>query len=591
MDTELPRIEAPLATVVSWLNENGSDIPFSWVPGANKAQLGRLGALGGLVRALLSRLGPDSYLEDPSTHPDIRKWLEDGASPPPFVIDAAVEVIATEDSGLASLYTSAVSAVSRRTLGTFFTPRQEAEWMVRRWGETHPDPATIIDVGAGVGAFTFVAARQWPSASLKAIDVNPVTLGLLALGISETRSSDRRIDGSRVELVLEDYVAWVGRELGSTSPSRLILGNPPYTRLQLLPISERRRLVDAAGGLCGSRASLSALMTAASIRAMGAQDGLCLLLPAHWLEADYASGLRKWLWGQVGRRVEVHLFEAELFADAQVDAVALIIGPEQNDTQPFVVSGSEGGAARPDEFMVATKERFFETPRLWRSMFTRGPENPRSEVPTVSLKQFARVRRGVATGANSFFVISGQVAKELELSGEFLVPIVRRLRDQVTNTVSAKDLLKLPLSKRSYMFLVESSRTLPDSIANYIASGERAGYQSGLLCQRREFWFDLSREVVIPDVIVGPAHKSHFRFIENEAMAAITNNLYGLTWLPTTTEGERAKILAWLRSNAGQAELLRASRTQGGGLKKVEPRALQELRMPRSLSGSERPPN
>ena len=135
--------------------------------------------------------------------------------------------------------------------------------------------------------------------------MNPVTLGLLtvigegAVGVPQT---------TRLHPHLGDYAAWSMSHLHTIEGPRLILGNPPYTRLQLIPRNQRSTLQQAAGGLCGSRASLSALMLGTALHRLASGDGLCLLLPAQWLESNYADRLRQWLWDASSRRVELHSF-------------------------------------------------------------------------------------------------------------------------------------------------------------------------------------------------------------------------------------------------------------------------------------------
>ncbi len=300
--------------------------------------------------------------------PGLKEWLNGGPVPPVRVCEAGEELLASPgEDALAGIYSAAVSPANRRRLGTFFTPRAEVQQMLAAWTLLGAEPPqTVVDVGAGVGIFTLAAAHLWPAAGLHAVDVNPVTLGLLGLRaatdhvLTETTNSH----GGGVHLHLEDYLDFAQTELPSLPGPRLILGNP-YTRIQLLPPDERQRLIESTGGLCGSRASLAAVITAATIQSMGAEDGLCLLLPAHWLESDYASGLRSWLWAATSRPVRLHLFGHDLFPDAQVDTVSLLVGPVADGDHPIAAEqcglGHEGGARAggrvPNPLAVAVPRR------------------------------------------------------------------------------------------------------------------------------------------------------------------------------------------------------------------------------------------
>lgn len=557
-----------LAAVDRWLRSYaGPPVSPEWVPGASEEERTRLAALGGLVRELQSSArGADIGFDAQ----DLESWTQSGPTPPKSVLASAQAVLDAEEDGLAALYSRSVSSVSRRQLGTFFTPRAEVNWMLDRWQAIFPEPGSVMDVGAGVGAFTVGALRTWPSSLVYSVDVNPVTLGLLALRLN----SDSATPADRTRFVLEDFATWAEREWAALPSGRLVLGNPPYTRLQLLPAADRERLAVAAKGLTGSRASLSTLLTAVAIGLLEPADGLCLLLPAQWLEADYAAGLRNWLWKATSRRIGLFLYGSEVFQDAQVDAVVLIVGPETSD--PQIMEFGEGGSplAAPTRLVL----RGGDQPRAWRALFSAAPE--KDDSPGLPLGNYATVKRGVATGSNSFFVMTRSAGLDSKLPSNLLQPLLRRTRSFEGTSVTAKDLLDAPPNDQHYLFVYAAESKQTSAVISYIRAGEKRGVHKGVLCTSRKNWYDLSKEVQIPNVIIGPATKGAFRFIENSAGAAITNNLYGLNWKSNVSATVRARILKWLRSDAGQDAILRGARTQGGGLKKIEPGAMKNLIIP-----------
>ncbi|MFI8524881.1 hypothetical protein ACIGB8_10560 [Promicromonospora sukumoe] len=485
----------------------------------------------------------------------------------------------TDKDALAEIYSRAVASEHRWRLGTFFTPQSEAAWMVERWTEKHGSPKSAIDVGAGVGAFTGLMIDEWPESDVYAVDINPVTLGLLAVR-AQFDAEDDPHRSERLHLVCEDYFTWIRKAWDGIGAGRLVIGNPPYTRLQLLPSDQRSKLLESAGGLCGARASLSALITAASLLRLGPDDGLCLLLPAHWLEADYAQGIRDWLWNAVDRSVEMHLFEASPF-DARVDAVALLVGPVR-PASSFLI-GRRDHRSRFDE-SVGTLDRIKNQPPLqWRALFH--PEQIPSSGASKPLSEYASVVRGVATGANKFFVLDDEQRGASGLPNNVLHPLALRLRhveDTLDEAVFNAE--GDPSLARRWLLVASTDDRKIQSVDDYLTAAEHAGVPDGYLCRQRRTWFDLRSEVHKPDVIIGPVSSAEFRFVENRAGAAITNNLYGLTWRSgNSSEEQRRRILEWLRSAEGQDVLRRSARTQGGGVKKLEPRALKDLPIPDSI--------
>ncbi|HEX7197787.1 MAG TPA: methyltransferase [Candidatus Limnocylindria bacterium] len=484
-------------------------------------------------------------------------------------LDAAVKE--GGDEVLAHLYASVVAGPRRRVLGTFFTPSDEVATMLKMWDTTQPAPVTVVDVGAGVGVFTAQAARRWAQAHVTAVDVNPVTLGLLGARMS---LPDINGDADRIHLVLEDFTTWLPS--WSEGTGRLILGNPPYTRGQLITPKDRQRLLAACDGLCTSRASLSAFITALSLKHLGSDDGLCLLLPAQWLESSYAAGLRRHLLLADRRRVELRLAPAELFSDAVVDAVVLLVGTERADNQPFIVSDWEGTASHPVDRATAGDDG-------WRSWFDKKASAPRT-AGSRKLSELAILRRGTATGANEFFCLSDDAVAEHALPTTALRPMIRRLSGFDTDDITDVEFQQLPSTERKWLLVVTERQAEGTAVAAYIRHGEDQGFDTRYLCQVRSGpWFDVNHDLVTPEVVITTMSRGDFHVVENSIGAAITNNLYGWRWRDDVEKSTRSRVLAWLRGPDGQAALKAICRSQGDGLAKVEPAALAGLGLPAAL--------
>ena len=270
------------------------------------------------------------------------------------------------------------------------------------------------------------------------------------------------------------------------------------------------------------------------------------------------------------------LHEDQLFDDVTVDAVILLVGAQRDEIQDFVVAKWGEDGQRIDRVSADADG--------WRGWFTTPPtavaESP--AVPAHRLDEVAVVRRGVATGKNAFFLLSEDALAQRPLPPNALQRVVHRLR-MFGARVTEASFIALPSSERSWLLSVDQTQSGLVQVAAYLKNGEDDRVDERYLCKNREPWYDLSRDVVIPDVIVNAMSKDGFRIVDNEAHAAITNNLYGLKWNDNVAPERRAKVLAWLRSHDGQKALRSACRRQGGSLNKLEPKALAALELPASL--------
>lgn len=572
-----------LEAVLKWVRSTpGQPIAANLVPGASEDERRMLSVLGGLVSGIVS---DDDRTGWPA---DVLSWLADGPSAPAEIIEAATHGIReTPDETLAAIYAQLVAGAHRRALGTFFTPRPEVELMLEMWMEAEGTPSSIVDVGAGVGVFTASAIDRWPDARVYGVDINPVTLGLLALrawvGGFALQQADATGPGIRV--VREDFTTWI-KKWAETPGPRLILGNPPYTRSQLLSSTDRARLEGAAGGLCGARASLSALITAISLLHLKAGDGLSLLLPAQWLESQYAQPLRNYVASLDKRRTELRLVDSRLFADAQVDAVVLQVGPERPQPAEFLVATwTRDGLSH--ERRVVPRDQLRDI--SWRTLF--GENEARSSVrgsggAGAPLSDFCRLRRGTATGANGFFVLTDDEVAQHEL-WPWVKPLVRRLFKH-TDAISDEEFDELAVTDKRWLLTATlEDRARGSALDRYLSAGEENQIHEAYLCRVRPGeWYDLRHDLVVPDVIVGPMTRDAIRFVTNLVGGAIVNNLYGWSWAENVTAEDRTAILNWLRTPAGQDAVLGAARSQGTGLRKIEPRALANIRVPREVVAS-----
>lgn len=555
-----------------WLRDpSHNEVEATWVPGLTARERKALFAAGGVARGLLAA---EQMNELPV---EVRRWMNEAPEPPSDALELFRATIEHgPDEAFASLYSVIVSRAHRRQLGTFFTPAAEVKLMLDLWMEAEQSPPhTVVDVGAGVGVFTAEAAKRWPKAHVIAVDINPVTLGLLAVRLFSKHAPDTSSDlQDRLTLVRRDYTEWLSGEDAPAPGGRLILGNPPYTRAQLMSIEERQRLHDLTNGLCGSRASLSTLITALTFQHLAPSDGLSLLLPAQWLESQYARDLRRTIWSASRRAVELRLVESEdLFGGAQVDAVALMVGTEQPAIQAFRV-------ARWREAAPRALARQDENPASWRRPFDED-RGTSAEGATVALSDLADVKRGVATGSNSTFILHGDAAETLPASARKrvitrLVEFGDQLSEESVDGASSRAAGWLLTVTPSQVASSRQLRTLIDA-------AEEEHIHERVLCASRRAWYDLTAEVRKPDVLVGAMTQDRFRLVENPIGATHTNNLYGFTWHQDVSVTTRGRVLEWLRSDDGQVALTSVARRQGAGLLKLEPGALRAVRIPQSV--------
>ncbi|WP_189836799.1 Eco57I restriction-modification methylase domain-containing protein [Streptomyces umbrinus] len=570
-----------VSDVVKWCRgRNLTPLPETAVPGTNERERSILAALGGVSEALAQRA--EIGLSRKNMPGEVQDWLCSAPAPPTDLIERLLGALkeAAYDP-LALIYERIVASPRRRRLGTFFTPEPVLDYMKAildlRLAEA---PRTVADPGAGVGAFTTSALSWWPRSAVHAIDVNLVTLGLLA-----TRPGFHQVgERGKLHVRQEDFLGWLGEKWPRLRGPRLIMGNPPYTRHQQLTQDQKKQAQAASGTISlGLRAGLSTYFLAASLTALRPRDSLCLLLPANWLEADYARAVRSHLWRTTRRKVELHLFpnHLEVFPGTQVAAMVIFVGPVSDEHQEMTLYRvAENGQSGFSGILQNQIQR--ESCPL-PVAFTADALNPRikknrKQEATVPLAEIVHIRRGVATGANRFFLRT--LDEKNQLPEGSCVRAVSRIRDLPGDVLSLAEHEKLGKDGlRCWLLKLDNSSAQIPEIRNLLNEGELEGVHERHLCKVRSPWYALER-IIVPDLLIGPMGKSRFRVIVNDVGAIPTNTLYGLRLRNPSLSGSVNYLAQWLSGDEGQAALRTVARQHGDGLLKLEPGPLSAVPVP-----------
>jgi adenine-specific DNA-methyltransferase len=547
-------------------------LPEARVPGADAVELARLAALGGVVGAIAGGR-TDRW------PPELSAWCNAAPVPPSSLIDDIMLALDRDQDVLAAIYERTVTPRHRRQLGTFFTSPPLVEHMLDR-AEHMLDrpPGVIVDPGAGVGAFTAAAARRWPKARVLAVDVNLVTLGLLGARLT--------YDGlePQVNLILEDFLAWIAGPMTRDPEPWLYLGNPPYTRTQALDAETKARAATLTDGdVRSGHATLSTIFAAAIQSRLRSQDAMCLLLPAAWTHTQSARELREALWKKVWRPLELHRWPSRTraFVGPGVTATVLSLGPARQRRQPYRFARAEIRGGSVDMSALETRSRQTPCPDPWPG--GAGRRGARAAEATVPLSEFCRVRRGVATGANRFFFVSHEIATTLPTGIQRAGLMTLRGAQLERGELDLAAWVRLRERGAACILLDIAEADMADpAVATYIDSGEALGLHERYLCAHRDPWYSLEA-MLPPDLIIGPLVARTMHVVRNTVAALPSNSLYGLYAKPDVHEPEIAALQAWLRGADGMAAVQAHGHRLPGGSCKLEPGSLRTLPVPLSI--------
>jgi adenine-specific DNA-methyltransferase len=373
----------------------------------------------------------------------------------------------------------------------------------------------------------------------------------------------------------------------------LVICNPPYVRHHHLAADEKQHLAERTHRTTGLQLSGLAglychfLLQAHAWMAPGAIAGW--LIPSEFMDVNYGQQVKDYLLQQV-TLLHIHRFDPRdvQFSDALVSSAVVWFRkalPPDGHVARFTFGGSLAEPAHALD--VAATD--LATERKWTRFPLQGVREVGGERRTVG--DLFKIKRGLATGDNGFFVLDEADVRARKLPGEALRPILPSARYIEGDAIDG-DAQGLPTNTRRLFLLdprmdqAEIDRRFP-ALAAYLAEGRERGLHERYLCRSRKRWYDQEQREAAPIVCtyMGRSDRKSgrpFRFIRNRTRATVANSY--LAMYPTPLLQERlasdTTLLdrVWRQLNAiDPVDLLGEGRVYGGGLHKLEPKELAKV--------------
>lgn len=481
---------------------------------------------------------------------------------------------------------SAKSALDRNRLGQFSTPFPVACQMVGRALRDMPSdmPVRFLEPALGSGVFFSALLRQAPAARIA--DATGCEIDSAYGDIA------RAVWGaSGLHVVPDDFVSFAA-QAENVGRFSLLCTNPPYVRHHHLSAERKvalqafvmQRLGLQASGLSGLYVYF--MLLADAVLADGAIASW--LLPAEFLYVNYGRVLRDYLTSMVTLLSIHHFNPGDVQFDDALVSSCIVTYRKTRPSAASLCDVSYGG-----DYLTPQEQRTVPTTELRRlnkwTMSHFGDSGLSADTPR--LKDIFSVRRGIATGANEFFIIDNETASQYEIPRAFLKPIlpspryvreplIRATVDGLPEVPGFRYLLDCPLPPD------EVRRRYP-GLWRYLDDGVSRGISRGYLCAQKDVWYYQERREPAPFLAsyMGRANGNRecpIRFFVNFSDAIVTNvflNLYPTSRLAACLDGDRDRMieLGQALNNVPAECILHAGRAYGGGLHKIEPRELLEV--------------
>jgi hypothetical protein len=505
--------------------------------------------------------------------------------------DATIEQVEAARLAAQGDFDKSVPNAERNRRGQYATPPALAEAMVHLARDLFPEIKRVrfLDPALGTGVFYSALLKVYGTrnvASAVGFEIDP-RLATVA---------DRLWGSFDLQVIPKDFTRAEPSSPDDEKPN-LIVCNPPYVRHHHLDQETKTRLrtrvVRNGGPLLNGLTGLYGYFLFLTHRWLAKNGGAIWIVPAELLDVNYGEALKRYLRTQV-TLLRIHRFDPSdvQFGDALVTSLVVAF---RNSPPPLDhrVRLTYGGNLLSPAFERYIDIRDLDPGLKWGPFFSLSPLPVRASAHE-TLGDFFEVKRGVATGANDFFVLDVATAKQLGLPAQFLRPVLPSPR-LVSSEVVEADRGRFPRGLPKLVLLdcalprAEIRRHFPD-LDRYLESGEARGIPDRYLPASRTPWYKQEDRPPAPILATYMAREKRdgrsLRFIRNLSEATALNVyllLYPKSELASAIQRDPSLLDRIFRYLQSIKDVERVGRVYGGGLKKVEPKELASLELPSDL--------
>ena len=466
-----------------------------------------------------------------------------------------------------------------------------ALWAIRRRTDKVLDPAM------GSGALLRCAFDR-----LRQLGVRSPGPQLFGVEIDTDRrdAATRRFEAAgrfRPTLILNDFLGLAKRDNPFPGNFEAIICNPPFLRRQEIPASYRIVLdriafpkkADGNGGSGLAGLHLHFILKALEFARPGGR--LAFVLPSTMFSAAYSARLKSLLRNQTTIS-GLLIFDPELlvFPGVLTSTALLLITKRRPIPEHKAVVAELHQVGQAEELLRVLGSRegdgfgdvFRSRQSRWSPRRNWGGLSAFRLRPTKGARQlddFVAVRRGIATGANSYFTLSGEAARALDLPAGSLKRIASTAGLHFYDFCEG-DLSRLEsCGEKTYLFSVTPTYGEQAAVRKYIELGEATGIPHRYLTSHRRNWFVVERVPHAPVLFTYMTRKRP-RFVLNKTGAVHLNNLLGVYPRSGVSTQSLPALLALLNCTEFVKRLPAVGRPYAGGLLKVEPGDLVRSTIP-----------
>ena len=457
----------------------------------------------------------------------------------------------------------------RKHYAQFFTPISLAEVMTD-WLVKKGNIVSVLEPAFGLGVFSRCLLSKKEHLEVIGFDVDERIL-----------NESRKLYGDQIHLLNQDYMFndW-------NNKYDAIICNPPYFKFHDY---DNKKIIDEIETRLSCKlngfTNLYTLFLLKSIHQLNPGGRCAYIVPSEFLNSDYGRLVKKHLLKTKSlRHIIIFNYEDNIFEDAlttsclvlcensgDCDTVRFTALPALNNTE--LISKCLEGVFPNGVFSREYAFSDIDPDLKWKNYYQECNVNKYNNLVPFSL--YAKVMRGIATGANDFFVFNKSKAEQKHVCEEYLRPCVCRCADVKGSVFTEDDYQQLKKADKN-VYLLDVVGVEDDNVKRYLNSGIADGIDKKYLTSSRKPWYALENRLPSP-IWVTVFNRKGLRFVRN--LAGVSNLTTFHCVYPQRSlcnDVSDDLLFAYLQTDIAKEIFADNCREYGNGLQKFEPNDLNK---------------
>ena len=455
--------------------------------------------------------------------------------------------------------------------GQYFTPIKISKWMYR-W-VNFVKPKTILDPAVGFGSLLikFLGNK------------NKIT------SVEKDKTIYKKIKRyfpKRIKVFNTDFF-----NLDKSYKFDGIISNPPYIRFQKRKLNKSIfTRYDKITNLKLSRLSnIYILFCIDLIERLKKNGRAAIIIPNEWMNANFGESFKKYLYKKLSLKKIIYISHNSLVFEKNLSTASILLFDNNSVSNSFldlvyVKNSEEFFNINPNSLNKDGKHwKIFRKDweqliniKKWDSIFD--IKSNRSKNKFIKLGDIVTSKRGIATGANNFFLHNYSFIKKNNLNLKNYKNCIGKA-PYVPSLIFKNDDFNNLKSEDKNIYLFDPIHKLSLEEKEFIKKGEDQKINKLYLTSKRKIWFQQEQRKSSP-IWIPVFNRKNIKFILNETNCLVLTSFHNIYPSVFLNKDEITALVGLLNLNDMKEYIMSQKRVYGGGLIKIEPKDILDIEAP-----------